>query len=300
MRALVPTNDERFVQMAEVDEPSVADGQVLIEVEAFSINRGELTLLESGRPNWRPGQDVAGVVLDSPPDGPPTGARVVALADWEGWAERVAVPGERVAVLPDDLSTTQAAALPLAGVTALRLLRRAGSVLGERLLITGASGGVGHFLAQLATAAGASVTAVTRSTERGQRLEQLGATVVQRVEDAEGPFSVILESVAGEVFSAAMAKAARDALVLWFGHGSRQPITLTFSTRDYPGVNIEIFSYHYTPVARDEDLATLVRLVSNGQLDIEIGRQESWEHTSGVLADLRDRKIRGKAVLTVT
>jgi NADPH:quinone reductase-like Zn-dependent oxidoreductase len=65
------------------------------------------------------------------------------------------------------------------------------------------------------------------------------------------------------------------------------------------GVRIEVFSYHYTPAARDDDLATLVRLVADDRLHIEIGREAPWEQTSQVLADLRDRTIRGKAVLTV-
>jgi NADPH:quinone reductase-like Zn-dependent oxidoreductase len=65
------------------------------------------------------------------------------------------------------------------------------------------------------------------------------------------------------------------------------------------GVRIEVFSYHYTPVARDDDLATLVRLVSEGRLHIEIGREASWEQTPEVLNDLENRRIRGKAVLLV-
>lgn len=301
MRALVPSHDDRRVEMADVEEPSAGDGEVLIDVEAFSVNRGELFLLAEPRPNWRPGQDVAGTVVTSTGDGPAPGTRVVGLADWEGWAERVAVPASRVAPIPDDMTAAQAAAIPLAGVTALRLLRRAGSVLGQRVLVTGASGGVGHFVTELASNAGAAVTAVTRSEERGERLAQLGAaSVVRSVEEAEGRFDIVLESVAGEVFTAALRATVPDGLILWFGQASREPISVPFRVgMASHGVQIEVFSYHYTPVARDDDLATLVREVTQGRLHVEIGRQESWEHTSEVLADLFDRKIRGKAVLTV-
>jgi NADPH:quinone reductase-like Zn-dependent oxidoreductase len=301
MRALVPTHDERLVEIADVAEPKAADGQVLINVEAFSVNRGELFLLADPRPNWRPGQDVAGTVVKSAEGGPPAGTRVVGLADWEGWAERVTVPTSRVAALPDGVSTTTAAALPLAGVTALRVLRRAGSMLGQRLLITGASGGVGHFATELAADAGAEVTVVTRSEERGARLAELGATsVVHDVEDAEGRFDVVLETVAGDVFTAALRKVEPDGQVFWFGQASTQPITVPFSTAMAShGVRIEVFSYHYTPAARDDDLATLVRLVSEGRLHVEIGREASWTQASRVLADLKERRIRGKAVLTI-
>lgn len=301
MRALVPTGDDRLVELADVDAPKPASGEVVIDVEAFSVNRGELFLLAEPRPNWRPGQDVAGTVVSSAADGLAPGTRVVALADWEGWAEQVAVPASRVAPLPDDLPAPRAAALPLAGITALRLLRRAGSLLGRRLLITGASGGVGHFVTELATNAGAQVTAVTRSAERGARLADLGATAVVRdVDDADGPFDVVLESVAGDVFARALGKAAPDSLVLWFGQASTAPISVPFGlAMASHGVTIEVFSYHYTPDARDDDLATLVRLVADGRLHVEVGRDESWEHTAEVLADLRDRRIRGKAVLRV-
>jgi NADPH:quinone reductase-like Zn-dependent oxidoreductase len=301
MRALVPTSDERLVEMADVAEPVAHDGEVLIAVEAFSVNRGELFLLAEPRPHWRPGQDVAGTVVQSTEGAPRPGTRVVGLADWEGWAERVTVPASRVTALPDGLSTTDAAALPLAGITALRVLRRAGSMLGQRLLITGASGGVGHFATELAASAGAEVTVVTRSRERGARLAELGAAaVVHGVNDAEGKFDVVFETVAGDVFSAALAKVRPDGLVFWFGQASREPITVPFgAAMAAHGVRIEVFSYHYTPAARGDDLATLVRLVSEGRLHIEVGHEAPWEQTSQVLADLRDRKIRGKAVLTV-
>jgi NADPH:quinone reductase-like Zn-dependent oxidoreductase len=301
MRALVPTGDERLVELADVAEPQPGEGEVLIDVEAFSVNRGELFLLAEPRANWRPGQDVAGTVVQSTENGLPPGARVVGLADWEGWAERVAVSTSRVAVLPDHVSTSEAAALPLAGVTALRVLRRAGSMFGQRLLITGASGGVGHFATQLAAGAGAEVTVVTRSEERGARLAELGAaTTVREVNDAPGRFDVVFETVAGDVFTSALAKAKPDGLIFWFGQASRQPISVPFGiAMASHGVRIEVFSYHYTPAARDDDLVTLVRLVSEGRLHIEVGRQASWEQASQVLTELRDRRIRGKAVLTV-
>jgi NADPH:quinone reductase-like Zn-dependent oxidoreductase len=301
VRALIPSNDDQLVTMADVEEPSRGEDDVLIAVEAFSVNRGELFLLAAPRPDWRPGQDVAGTVVASGDGGPPPGTRVTALADWEGWAERVAVPASRVAAIPDELKTTDAAALPLAGLTALRVLRRAGSLWGQRLLITGASGGVGHFATELAAAAGAEVTAVTRSSERGARLAELGAAaVVRTVEDADGAFDVILETVAGDVFTAALRKARPDSQIFWFGQASKEPITVPFPTAMAShGVRIEVFSYHYTPSARDDDLATLVGLVAQGRLHIEVGREAPWDQTSEVLHDLRDRRIRGKAVLTV-
>jgi len=81
---------------------------------------------------------------------PAVGTRIVALVEQAGWAELAAVPAGRLAPLPAEVATEQAAALPLAGLTALRTLRLAGDLLGRRVLVTGANGGVGRIQIQLA------------------------------------------------------------------------------------------------------------------------------------------------------
>jgi NADPH2:quinone reductase len=130
---------------------------------------------------------VAGVVVRAARDGvgPAQGSRVVAHPTAEGWAERVAMPVDRIAELPDPISFEVAAALPLAGLTALRLLRALGSVSSQRILLTGAAGGVGHYFVELAAAQGALVTAVAGTERRGRRLRELGAAeVVASLADA--------------------------------------------------------------------------------------------------------------------
>ena len=130
-------------------------------VRAFSINAGEVILIDQRPDGWRPGQDVAGMVLRAAADGtgPSAGTRVVAYPEWHGWAERIAVPANWVAALPTGISPEEAATLPVAGLTALRALRTGGAILGRNVLITGATGGVGQFAVQLAVASGARVTA---------------------------------------------------------------------------------------------------------------------------------------------
>ncbi len=105
------------VTLREVAEPEPAPDESLLEVHAFSLNRGELALL-AGRPEgWRPGQDVAGVVVQAAADssGPAVGTRVVALVDGAGWSQRVAAPTARMAALPDNVSFASAATRPVAG-----------------------------------------------------------------------------------------------------------------------------------------------------------------------------------------
>ena len=155
----------RWWSSSEAPEPTTAPDEALVRVEAFSINRGETFLLERPRHDWRPGRDISGRVIRAAADGsgPAPGARVVGHPQQGGWAQLAGVPSTALAVLPDVIDVAQAAALPLAGLTALRLLRASGAVAGLRVLLTGASGGVGHYVTELASAAGASVTAVSAS-----------------------------------------------------------------------------------------------------------------------------------------
>lgn len=166
--------------LANVPEPEPGPDEALVVVEAFSINRGEVFLLEAPRDGWRPGQDVAGRVERAAADGsgPAAGTRVVGHVPSGGWAERVAAPVDGLAALPDEVGAVPASTLGVAGLTALRLLRMAGSVAGKRVLLTGASGGLGHFVVELAAAQGALVTAVSSTPERGERLLALGAAEV--------------------------------------------------------------------------------------------------------------------------
>jgi len=303
MQAFRPDGAGR-VALGEADEPQPAADEVVIEVSAFSINRGETLLLERPRPGWRPGKDVAGRIVLPAADGsgPALGAPVVAHAQAGGWAERVAVSTTSVVPRPDCLSATTAAALPLAGLTAVRLLRAAGSVLGRRVLITGASGGVGHYVTELAVAAGAEVTAVAATPERGARLAELGATVVSDPADAPGRYDVVLESVGGAWLAAARRLARPDGVVIWFGQASGEPAPLDFFDWVDGTVGAPVVAFDYTRSDRPDadDLATLVRLVAGDRLHPELGLVRPWTETPQMITDLRARRIRGNAVATLT
>src|SRR5947208_492879 len=121
------------VAIRAVAEPEPRPNEALVEVHAFSLNRGELRLFQVRPEGWRPGQDIAGVVLRVAADGsgPAVGTRIVALCDWEGWAERAAVPTHRMAPIADNVSFAAAASLPVAGLTALRSLRHGAPLLGK-------------------------------------------------------------------------------------------------------------------------------------------------------------------------
>jgi NADPH:quinone reductase len=284
----------------DLAEPRPAGGELLVEVRAYSVNRGELFLLQQRRDGWRPGQDLAGVVIQAADGGPPAGARVVGIADQACWAERVAVPVDRVAVLPDDVSFEQAAALPIAGLTALRALRAGGSLLGRQVLVTGATGGVGQFAVQLAAAAGARVTAQVSSPERDEETGRLGArqTVTSLDDETLGPFQLVLDGVGGQVLTGAVHRLAPGATAVSYGTvGGQAELSLPdFATA--PMARVLWFFYFASPETMGADLAVLAGLVADGRLDPLLGLVRDWEHTPEVLDALRHRQVRGKAVLS--
>jgi NADPH:quinone reductase-like Zn-dependent oxidoreductase len=311
MKAILPGDPDATdapVVLAEAPEPEPAPDEAVVAVEAFSVNRGETFQLDGGLarrwPGWRPGKDVAGTVVRAAADGtgPAVGTRVVGHPPAYGWAERVAVPVHSLAQLPDSIDAVTAAALPLAGITALRLLRAAGPVSGRRVLITGASGGVGHYVTELAAASGASVTVVSASPERGARLLDLGAAhLVTDVAAAPGPFHIALESVGGPSLPTALSLIAPAGHLVWFGQASRTPATLNFFDllSGPTGARLTHFDYTVSDLSFAADLTTLVRLVSTGRLHPEIGSVRDWTRTSESIAEIRGRGVRGNAVVTV-
>ena len=140
----------------------------------------------------------------------------MALHD-KAWAQLAAVPTHAIAVLPDEVTFAQAAALPVAGITALLALDIGGNPIARRVLVTGASGGVGRFAVQLAHIGGAHVTAVSASPERARGLTDLGADEVIHELTPEGPeFDVIVEGVGGPSLGAAIQRVAADGTVISF------------------------------------------------------------------------------------
>lgn len=306
MLGLVTTpNGPAPMELREVAEPQPQRNEALVEVNAFSLNRGELRSIANNGEGWIPGQDIGGVVLRQAADGngPPAGARVVALTDELGWAQRVAVPAHRMAVLPDSVSFSQAATLPVAGLTALRTLRHGAPLLGKRVLITGAAGGVGTLAVQLAARSGARVTAIVGRSGRAAGLKELGALeVVEGIDNAQGRFGLILESAGGASLATAIRLVEPKGTVVVYGNSSNEPTTIAFADfRPAPNARVQSFSYFYSE-AEDRfapDLALLVSLIADGSLQPQVGVERSWRDFATVAEQLRGRRISGKAVLLV-
>lgn len=305
MLALVTSSDSATgLKLAELGEPEPAPHEALVSVRAVSLNRGELRLLNI-RPNgWVPGQDVAGIVERAAADGsgPAVGARVAALVDEAGWAERVAVPTDHLTVLPDDVSFVAAATVPVAGTTALRTLRHGGDLAGQRVLITGASGAVGRFQIQIARQQGASVTAVA-AARHAEDLRNLGAErVVETIELAEGLFSLITESVGGDSLAHAIERVAPGGTVVMFGSSSGEltPIGFRQFVPGHEGARLQTFAYYTSGPQVGADIDSLLALIAAGRLETRVVLTVPWRDVAQALDALRQRSISGKAVLTIT
>jgi NADPH:quinone reductase len=285
MRAIVATAEgPSWTERREVPPPAPAANEALIAVRAFAVNRGELTLVRR-RDGWQPGQDVAGEVVQPAADGtgPQAGERVAGLAEWHGWAEQAVVPTHRLALVPEGVEVEVAAALPMAGTTAANLVRQGGALLGARVLVTGASGGVGHLAVQLATLGGADVTAVRSAADA-----------------PEEPFDLVLESAGGASLDAALARVAPGGTVILFGNSSREPSTIDF-TAFFGHEEATVRSYFSARHEADAGrlLAMLLDLVAAGRLHVEIGFRASWDRLNEAMDGLSERRFAGKAVLTI-
>jgi len=304
MLALVSSSRPPHAELADVADPQPLPNQALVAVQAFSLNRGEARRLATSEPGTVTGWDLAGTVAQAASDGsgPPAGARVVGLVPAGAWAELAAVRTDWLAELADRVTLEQAATLPVAGLTALRALEVGGFVLGKRVLVTGASGGVGRFAIQLAKLAGAHVAAVARRTGG---LVELGADEVQDELAAQGPeYDVIIDAVGGPVLGAAIGRIAPSGTIVSFAATIDEPVSYPTRTLFGRAPSAKIYGlYVFYELERtgacSADLRRLARLIADGKLDPQIHLTASWTQAQGAIEALLDRRVNGKAVLTI-
>lgn len=310
MKAIVvdPESIERLV-IREVDAPIVSPSEALVRVSAISLNRGEVHQAMAAEAGWRPGWDLAGVIEQPAADGtgPGKDARVVGMVPFAAWAEFAAVSTTMMAEIPEAVSFAQAATLPVAGLTSLRSLEKGGFLLNRNVLITGASGGVGHMAIQLARQAGARVVGVIRNPDHEALVKAMGAHYVALGEDLAtarqfGPYHLILDSVGGQSLGNALSMLAPEGVCVNFGASSSSEVTFIAEPFFIAGgaTLYGLALYNELPKKPGaEDLGNLARMVVDGRLKPLIGIEVPWTEIANVAQSLLERRMVGKAVLHI-
>ena len=321
MRAIVHKRYGRpnVLELHEVERPVPGDDQVLVRVHASSVNPVEwygvtgpyFTRFGSGlrRPKeTRVGADLAGRVEA-------VGKKVKELQPGDdvfgvsggSWAEYACAPAERLAPKPASLSFEEAAAVPVAGITALQALRDKGRVQpGQMVLINGASGGVGTFAVQLAKAFGAEVTGVC-STRNLELARSLGADRVidYTKEDftKSGEHHDLMLDIAGSrsFFELRLVLTPEATVVVvggrmtYRGLGPLPHLAGTFLKSRGRSQTVTFFVAQITT----EDLTVLGELLETGKVKPVIDRTYPLNDAAEALAYLGERHARGKVVITV-
>jgi NADPH:quinone reductase-like Zn-dependent oxidoreductase len=226
---------------------------------------------------------------------------VLGLADRGAWAQFAAISTTRLAAIPDAVSDAQAATLPTAGLTALRALEVAGLVLGKRVLVTGANGGVGRIAIQLARESGAHVTALVRNAAASRELlRRLGAADI--VENIGGDFDLIVDGVGGATLGQAIEHVAARGVVVSVATQSDDETVTFHATRFDRARGARIYTLNLpdelaSHASAAGDLTRLCALMAGGRLDGQIELEASWHEPSRAIDALLQRRIGGKAVL---
>jgi NADPH2:quinone reductase len=225
----------------ETADPEPRDHEVLVRVAAAGVNAADILQLgghypaPEGAPAEVPGLELAGTVaaVGSAVRRFKVGDRVMALVAGGAHAELAAVDEGSVLPIPDQLDMAAAGAFPEVFTTAWdALFLRAHLQMGERLLVTGAAGGVGTAAIQLAAATGAEVTASSRNQDRLGDLLALGAAAAADPREAlaRGPFDVILELVGGQGVADGLAHLATQGRIAVIGLGAGRQVEVDLSS----------------------------------------------------------------------
>jgi NADPH:quinone reductase-like Zn-dependent oxidoreductase len=317
---------EQALRVAEIDPPPVGDGDVLVRMRATSVNTPDwiavtgipyVLRLRSGLRRPRTpvrGTDVAGVVEE-------VGANVTGLqvgdevfgSTWDGslgspgtFAELVAVPADGLIAKPADLGFEEAAASVMSGLTALLAMRDVGKVgPGTRVVVNGASGGVGAFAVQIARSLGADVTGVC-STRNLELVSSLGAAhVVDYTQEdftrGEARYDVVLDNVLNHPPSATARVLAPGGTLIPNSVGNTGgllaglPRMARAALMGKGSTNVRFVTF----VVNRENLEALVALLEPGDVKAVVDRVYPLDEAAAAVAHMLGHHARGNVVIAV-
>jgi NADPH:quinone reductase-like Zn-dependent oxidoreductase len=316
MKAIVQNNygSPDVLKLAEVAKPAIKNNEVLVRVKSVSINAGDLFTMR-GNPwltrlmvgflkpkNHILGWDMAGVVESA-------GSSVTQFRPGDevyaacsgALAEYASVAEDKLVLKPANLTFEQAAAVPTAGITALIGLRDAGKLqAGQKVLINGASGGVGTFAVQIAKALGAEVTGVC-STRNVDMVRSLGADDVvdyTREDFTQNGrrYDLVLDNVASHSFSDLMCVLTPQGLIVPnSGHAGMGYVFKAFLLSPFQ----RQLASMYLAVPNGKDLTLLKEWSEAGKVKPVIDRTYPLRETPEAFRYLDKEHARGKVVITV-
>lgn len=296
------------LEVADLPLPEPAAGEVRVKVKAAGVNPIDVFTgrnagyEQSMRLPFIPGWDVAGVVdaLGYGVTRHAIGADVFGLAWFPypagTYAQYVTVPAQQLVPMPASVSFVEAACLPMAALTAWQMLAAAEVVAGQKVLVSGASGGVGHLAVQLAAARGATVIALARPRHH-ELLTDLGAHVCIDYADQQalatiGTVDAVIDLV-GHDFG--------RSLIGHLGPGGNVALATAWSIPDYQQVAAER-SVHAHPCLVEPDpeaLKIIGSMVDAGALRVVVGAQFPLEHAAQAQRWMQDRHGFGKVAIAV-
>jgi NADPH:quinone reductase-like Zn-dependent oxidoreductase len=300
------------MQIGELPDPQPKPGEVLVAVKASSLNpvdwkvrSGELKFITGRTFPKTLGSDFAGTVeqVGASVAVPSVGERVygitaLMLRKPGAQAERLVSLPKRLRRMPDSMSFELAAALPVAGLTALNGLRQCGDLRGKTVLINGATGGVGHFAVQIAKVRGATVTAVC-SERNAERARSLGAEVVidYRQQDfTRGSVSYdVVFDVFGHLKFPAVAPVLKDRGAMVTTLPGPSLIARAVWQRVVGGKRIFLGNVRDRP----EDYADLERLLADGSVKAVIDKVVPLAEAAQAYAALESGGTVGKVVIRI-
>lgn len=314
--------DESVMQLETVENPAPGPTDALVEIRAVGVNPVDAKIREGALPAKRTlpqsmGTDLAGRVTA-------VGDRVEQLEPSDrvygtgfGWrdpgtyAEYAAVPGDRLAALPEDVSFRDGAAAALVGATAWQTLVNRGSLtVGDSCLIHGGTGGVGHIAVQMAVGAGCQVVATARDGKPQEVVEDFGATAVDYRSstlqaDIEAALDgqsadLVLETHADANLAVDLQVAGRDSVILLIG--TQGPVDMTAGEAlgaMLDRVDVRFSSIMTTPEIHREALERLARLLADGTVTPMIAESYSLADATAALDHAQAANVLGKVVIEI-
>lgn len=323
---LLPNNPER-IQLVELELPKIQKGQVLIKVQHAALNHRDQWIREGKYPKIVEavlGSDACGTVVETneadrhwlqkevvinpnnlwgdDPRHQSMEYHILGMPTNGTFAEYVCVPTDRIQLKPNHLSSAEAAALPLAGLTAYRAVFTHGRVEeGLRVLVTGVGGGVAQFAFQFAKAAGAKVYATSGSEDKIHKLTAMGAKAVfnyksdtwlKNLAQESGPLDVIIDSAGGDQFGDLIKLLGRSGRLVFYGASNGLPNKIDLHRMFFNQISI-----HGSTMGNDHEFTDMLDFVSEKELKPLVSKIYPFEHIVDAFNDMKNAKQLGKLVI---